>query len=113
MEGYMEQLPLFETPPEYTIDEACLSSITVTYQWITSTGCPCSTMSSVDHPAFLAMREHLGASGYIKIERGWSNGDRVLRPFKLNGYEFKEGEQFSCAPAMKHMIRIRMKRDVE
>lgn len=56
---------------------------------------------SEDHPEFTKLREQLGAEGYIKIERGWSNGDRVLKPFVLNTKQFKVGDQFSSAGAMK------------
>ncbi len=102
----MEQLPLFETPPEYTIDPNYLTSVPVTYGWISSTGTPCSTMSTVDHPSFTALREHLGATGYIKIERGWHNGDQVLKPFFLNDVEFVTGKKFCCASAMKYHIEF-------
>ena len=57
--------------------------------------------SNKDHPNFAALREELGRDGFIKIERGWWNGDRVTKPFKLNGKTFRPGEQFSCAAAMK------------
>ena len=66
----------------------------------------CSTTHSEDHPEFARLREQLGEQGYIKIERGWWNGDRVLKPFTLNGVEFEVGEQFSSACAMKHHLKF-------
>lgn len=65
--------------------------------------------SSIDHPEFTKLREQLGDLGYISIERGWWNGDRVLKPFILNGLKFKVGEQFSCAGAMSGHFRVRAK----
>jgi len=59
---------------------------------------------SVDHPEFSKLREQLGESGFIQIERGWWNGDCVLKPFSVNGFKFRKGEQFPCACAMSgHM----------
>lgn len=63
-----------------------------------------------DHPEFLKLREKLGSDGYIKIERGWSNGDRVVKPFTLNGEKFSKGDRFVCAAAMKHHITSIYKR---
>ena len=65
--------------------------------------------SSIDHPEFTRLREQLGEQGYIKIERGWWNGDSVLKPFTLNGLKFKPGEQFSCAGAMGTHFAVRSK----
>ena len=56
--------------------------------------------SSKDHPEFNRFREQLGSEGYIHIERGWCNGDRVLKPFTLNGVEFEIGDKFCSACAM-------------
>jgi hypothetical protein len=65
-----------------------------------------STYSTEDHPEFTRLRDRLGELGYISIERGWSNGDRVLKSFSLNGVAFEPGEQFCCAAAMKfHLER--------
>jgi hypothetical protein len=52
------------------------------------------------HPEFERFRCQLEADGYISVERMWHNGDRVLRPFRLNGFLFKKGEQFPCAAAI-------------
>jgi hypothetical protein len=65
-----------------------------------------SMTSTEDHPEFSRLRDRLGELGYISIERGWSNGDRVLKSFSLNGVAFEPGEQFCCAAAMKfHLER--------
>jgi hypothetical protein len=65
-----------------------------------------SSTSTEDHPGFARLRDQLEAQGYIRCERNWSNGDRVLKPFSLNGVAFESGEQFCCAAAMKfHLER--------
>lgn len=69
----------------------------------------CSMTSSIDHPEFTKLREQLGEQGYITIERGWWNGDRVEKPFTLNGLKFKTGAQFSCAGAMAGHFSVRAK----
>jgi hypothetical protein len=65
--------------------------------------------SMIDHPEFTKLREQLGAEGYILIERSWWNGDRVLKPFTLNGWKFKEGNQFPCASALAVSIECAKK----
>lgn len=61
---------------------------------MTSTG-------SDDHPEFKLLRNKLEKLGYIKCERSWWNGDRVLKPFTINKMlKFKKNEQFSCGSAM-------------
>jgi hypothetical protein len=65
-----------------------------------------STYSTEDHPEFARLRNQLEAQGYIRCERNWSNGDRVLKSFSLNSVAFEPGEQFCCAAAMKfHLER--------
>lgn len=59
------------------------------------------------HPKFTEFREQLEQEGYIKIERSWSNGDRVLKPFNLNNKTFKKGEQFPCAAAMRLHLKYK------
>lgn len=56
---------------------------------------------SEDHPEFTKLREQLGIEGYIEIQRGWWNGDRVLNSFKLNDKKFKKGDQFPSGAAIK------------
>ena len=106
--GIYSQLSL-DLPMEYYIDEEYLTSVNVRYSWVSGDGEKCSTQSSVDHPSFAALREHLGAKGYIEIERKWWNGDRVLKPFKLNTYDFMPDDQFSSAGAMGVSFRVKQK----
>ena len=65
--------------------------------------------SSDDHPEFKKLREELGSLGYIKIERGWWNGDEVLKPFTLNGAKFKKRDQFPCGSAMLMHLEYKQK----
>jgi len=67
-------------------------------------GPPAYSIGTADHPEFAKLREELGAQGYIHIQRGWWNGDSVLKPFWLNGRYFKLHEQFSCGAAMHFTI---------
>jgi len=59
-----------------------------------------ATLSTADHPAFAELREKLQELGHIEIQRHWWNGDKVLKPFKLNGYQFSKGQQFASASAL-------------
>ena len=70
----------------------------------------CGSLSNDDHPEFKKLREQLGELGYIYIERGWWNGDRVLKPFSLNGARFKKGEQFCSGAAIKRDVESRLAR---
>lgn len=106
-----EQIALIKTPPEYTINSDYLTSTAVVYSYIDESGSRMGTHGSVDHPSFAALREHLNARGYIKIERGWWNGDIVLKPFKLNTYDFIQGDQFSSACAMGIKFRVKQKHE--
>ena len=70
----------------------------------------CSITGSDDGPEFKALRNQLEELGYIHCQRRWWNGDRVLKPFKLNGYKFKKDEQFSSGAALKlHMEFMKRK----
>lgn len=60
--------------------------------------------SSKDHDEFTKLRNQLEELGYIKTERGWWNGDRVLKPFKLNEWTFRKGDKFASAAAMQNSI---------
>lgn len=110
------------TMKEFTINSTYLTSVTEHKEWNTYTKDgrvptadelllvlagkgKCGVTSSKDHPEFAKLREQLGAEGYIHIERGWWNGDRVVEPFKLNGMKFKPGEQFSCAGALDNTFQ--------
>lgn len=66
----------------------------------------CSSVTSGDHPEFTKLRDRLEQDGFIKTERSWWNGDRVLKPFVFNGAKFKVGEQFCCAAAMKGHLQF-------
>lgn len=63
------------------------------------------SISSKDHDEFTKLRNQLEELGYIKCERGWWNGDRVLKSFKLNEWTFKKGHKFCCASAMRNSIQ--------
>lgn len=109
---------------DFTIDPAYLCSVSIREEWNTYTKNGreptaeelllvlagkgnYSIGSSEDHPEFTRLREQLGEQGYIKIERGWWNGDRVLKPFTLNRLKFKVGEKFSCGGAMGIHFSVR------
>lgn len=66
-------------------------------------------IGSKDHDEFTKLREHLELNGFIEIERSWWNGDRVLKPFTLNGVKFKKHEKFVCATAMKGHLKFARK----
>jgi len=110
----------------FTIDPAYLTSVHIREEWNTYTKdgrIPtaeemllimkgkgnCSTISSIDHPEFTQLREHLGKQGYISIERGWWNGDQVKKPFTLNGAMFAVGEAFPCGAAMAAHLKFMKK----
>lgn len=61
--------------------------------------------SNKDHDEFTKLRNHLEKLGYIECQRGWWNGDRVLKSFKLNEWTFRKGHKFLCAAAMKVSIQ--------
>jgi hypothetical protein len=106
----------FELDPEYITD------VTIRQEWNMHTNKDtmtnedlvevlkgrgsCSSTHSEDHPEFAQLRDRLGELGYISIERGWWNGDRVLKSFTLNSVAFEPGEQFPSAAPMKfHLER--------
>ena len=107
--------------PSFELDDAYLTSITIRKEWsmydnhteltqeqlikVLKGEDKCSSVSSDDHPEFKKLREQLGEQGFILIERGWWNGDRVLKPFKLNGKKFKIGDQFPCGAAMSGHLK--------
>lgn len=62
------------------------------------------SISHKDHDEFTKLREQLGREGFIKIERGWWNGDRVLKTFKLNEWTLRKGHKFLSASAMRVSI---------
>ena len=64
------------------------------------------TIGSDDGPEFKALRNQLEELGYIKCQRGWWNGGRVVKPFQLNGLKFKKNEQFLSGAAMKSHLEF-------
>ena len=67
------------------------------------------SISNKDHDEFTKLRNQLEELGYIKTERSWWNGDRVLKGFKLNEWTFKKGEKFCSAGAMNVSIQCARK----
>ena len=106
--GAMVQLDLLEPIPMIEIDVKYLSNVYIDYRW---QGDGMGITSSQDHPCFTEIRESLGRKGYIEIERGWSNGDHVLKPFYINRYLFEEGDKFCCAGALHYTIKRFMESD--
>jgi hypothetical protein len=108
---------------KFEIDENYMCSITIRKEWgmydhikyedltpeqlfkIIKNEDRCSLIGSDDHPEFKKFREKLSSDGYIKIERGWWNGDRVTKPFTMNGKKFKKDEKFPSACAMKGHLK--------
>jgi hypothetical protein len=110
LDGYLgnDVLELQGSPAIINIKEEYLCSLDLETDIIDGkTGNKIGSLSMIDHPSFTATREWLGANGYIKIERGWWNGDRVIEPFYLNGKLFEEGESFPCASAMKGRLKYK------
>ena len=64
----------------------------------------CSMIGSDDHPKFATLRNQLEAEGYIKTCRQSWNGDRVLKPFALNGIKFEVNDKFSSGAAMRYQL---------
>jgi hypothetical protein len=65
----------------------------------------CSYSSDDDHPEFKKLRANLGEKCYIAIQRGWWNGDIVVKPFKLNGVLFRKGSSFHCGDALAYTLK--------
>jgi len=66
------------------------------------------SISTEDHPEFTALRERLGAEGYITIQRSFWNGDRVIKPFELNDVKFFHNDTFYCGSAMPIKLKRRI-----
>lgn len=99
LKGYQYSLPMY-IPRFILKEEYCKSLPKEIHCDLTELGVTYHTKGTQDHPSFLALREHLGANGLIKIERGWVNGDRVLKKFMINSTMFEPGDKFVCASAM-------------
>ena len=65
-----------------------------------------TTHSWADHPEFDKLRRLLEAEGYVRVERGWWNGDRVLKSFTLNGIRFYKDGKFPSAAALGIQYKI-------
>ena len=83
-------------PPEELTDKQLIKILKGEDRW--------SSISSKDDDVFTELRFALEEQGYLKVQRMWSNGDEVLKPFYLNGVLFEKGDRFPCAPAMKYHI---------
>lgn len=70
----------------------------------------CSSIHTEDHPDFAELRNKLEEQGYIRTQRNCWNGDRVLRPFRLNGALFTEGEKFCSGAAIKWDVEQKLKK---
>jgi GTP1/Obg family GTP-binding protein len=69
----------------------------------------CTTTSRDDHPEFKELRNTLEDQGFIKTERSWWNGDRVLKSFTLNGAKFRKDEKFHCGAAIEYTVKQKQK----
>lgn len=104
-EGYMKQEDMDFREARLKLDpQYCTSIPTGIEVEDDGTGRSYSCMGSKDHPKFTEVRDWLEQHGYIKTERSWSNGDRVLEPFYLNDHRFDKGDVFPCAPAMSNIL---------
>lgn len=65
----------------------------------------CYSISNKDHDEFTKLRDQLEQEGYIQTQRNWWNGDRVLKPFYLNGWRFKKNHKFPSAAALGNSIK--------
>lgn len=113
----------FMDEPGFEIDEQFLTSETVVRKWSMYKGRTdltedemvkvllgqdmCASMSTEDHPEFAKLRNQLEAEGYIRTVRNSWNGDRVLKPFYLNGARFMVHERFPSGAAIKFDIDYR------
>ena len=107
---------------QFYIDDQFISSVTIRKEWGMYDHIPkneltheqfikvlkgedrCTSVHSEDHPEFTKLRNELERLGYISTCRQSWNGDRVLKPFKVNEWKFKHGEKFCCSAAMRVSI---------
>jgi hypothetical protein len=110
---------------DFQIDEAYLTDIVVRTEYpryndrtevtaeelisVIKNPAPAVSIGTKDHPEFTSLREQLEQQGYIAVQRGWWNGDHVLKTFQLNGVAFKKHDQFPCAAAMKFHLEFQRK----
>lgn len=111
----------------FTIDEAHLTDVQVLVEYrhpyaerddltaselidlLKNTSQASYSIGHEDHNEFTKLRNHLEELGYIKTERGWWNGDRVLKSFYLNEWLFKKHSKFPSAAAIKNSIVVARK----
>ena len=111
----------------FNIDEAHITDVTIYKEWGMYDQVPpeeltdeqlfriicgkdrCSSTGSDDHPEFKKLRDQLESLGYIKCQRGWWNGDTVLKPFYVNEWRFRKGHKFPCAAALGNSIKCARK----
>jgi hypothetical protein len=65
-----------------------------------------TSIGHIDHPKFTELRDKLEAQGYIETERSFINGDRVLKPFFVNGKKFNFGEKFPSSSYMSVVLSV-------
>jgi len=91
----------------FLLKEEYFTDCAVTYHKVKEDGSNIyGTLSHVDHPSFAALREHLGQKGFIDIQHGWLNGDRVIKEFMLNETLFEVGDKFCTASAQGCGLRF-------
>lgn len=64
------------------------------------------SIHTIDHPEFTKLRNKLEELRYIKTQRGWWNGDTVIKSFKLNGWILRKYFKFPCAAALGITIKF-------
>ena len=110
---------------DFHIDEAYLTDVTVRHDYtllsdhenvthddliqVIKNAGKFYSIGTTDHPEFDSLRNSLEQQGYIVTQRGWWNGDRVVKAFTLNGVKFKKNDQFPCAVAMKGHLKFAKK----
>lgn len=67
------------------------------------------SLKNDDHPEFAELRNKLEEQGFISTQRNCWNGDRVLKPFKVNGALFYKDEKFHCGAAIKYTVEQKQK----
>lgn len=67
------------------------------------------SLKNDDHPEFAELRNKLEEQGFISTQRNCWNGDRVLKPFKVNGAPFYKDEKFHCGAAIKYTVEQKQK----
>lgn len=101
--GVYYQLHLdLDCPPWIFVNPEHLTEVSRNLSYTDSRGMYNGVNGHVNHPTFEMTRNWLESNGYIKTERSWSGGDRVLKPLFFNNVYKDIGEKFYCAAAMAH-----------